>query len=471
MHKLAFFPDYRQRSFASKKQFMMYTQTEAGKNVLIHGEGRVKKKILFANIPADGHYSPLTGLAVQLKQEGHDVRWYTGPSYASKIKRLGIPFYLFNKAKEVTVHNIDEVFPERKAIKNHVKKIIFDICTYFIERGTEFYEDIKDINRSFDFDILVCDSAFTGMSFVKEKLNKHAVCVGIIPLTAYSKNLPPPVMGLTPAKTMAGKGLYAFLRFLMDRWLFKKPHALIDEQFERAGMDRQGKNLFDVQIDKCTLFLQSGTPGFEYERNSLSPHVRFIGPVLPYNKGARQPLRCEDKLHRYQHVVLVTQGTFEKDVRKLIVPAIEALKNSNTLVVVTTAGSSTDMLRKQYQAYENIVIEDFIPFQDIMPYADVFISNGGYGGVLQSISHKLPMVVGGIYEGKNEICARVGYFKLGINLRTDHPKPEKIRKAVAEVIKNPLYQKNVAICADEFSQYDPARLFARFIQDLPPLVK
>lgn len=47
---------------------------------------------------------------------------------------------------------------------------------------------------------------------------------------------------------------------------------------------------------------------------------------------------------------------------------------------------------------------------------------------MQSIVNKLPMVVAGIHEGKNEICARVGYFKLGINLRTENPKPEKIKK-------------------------------------------
>jgi UDP:flavonoid glycosyltransferase YjiC (YdhE family) len=34
------------------------------------------KKILFASIPYDGHFNPLTGLAVYLKSKGHDVRWF-----------------------------------------------------------------------------------------------------------------------------------------------------------------------------------------------------------------------------------------------------------------------------------------------------------------------------------------------------------------------------------------------------------
>jgi UDP:flavonoid glycosyltransferase YjiC (YdhE family) len=37
-------------------------------------------RFLFATLPADGHFKPLTGLAVHLRDLGHDVRWYTGPS-------------------------------------------------------------------------------------------------------------------------------------------------------------------------------------------------------------------------------------------------------------------------------------------------------------------------------------------------------------------------------------------------------
>jgi len=41
-------------------------------------------KILFANVPADGHFNPLTGLAAHLKSIGCDVRWYTSKKYAEK---------------------------------------------------------------------------------------------------------------------------------------------------------------------------------------------------------------------------------------------------------------------------------------------------------------------------------------------------------------------------------------------------
>ncbi|MCD6064533.1 MAG: glycosyl transferase [Flavipsychrobacter sp.] len=426
-----------------------------------------KKKILFANIPADGHFNPLTGLAAHLRNEGHDVRWYTGPTYAPKIEKLGIPYYLFNKAKEVTAQNIDEVFPQRKKMKNHVKKVVFDICSYFIDRSTEFFEDIKEINQSFEFDILIADNAFTGITFVKHKLKKHTVTIGILPLGETSKELPPPIMGLTPAKSFAGKTFHAFLRFITDNVLLKKPHELMHKYHAQYGIKLEKLNIFDVQIRNSTLYLQSGTPGFEYHRPRLSKNVHFIGPLLPHSNGKPYKLQFEDRIRKYDKVILVTQGTFEGDVTKLIIPTLEAFKGTNNLVVVTTAGWQTSKLRERYLDYDNIVIEDFIPFNVIMPYADVYVSNGGYGGVMLSISNKLPMVVGGIHEGKNEICARVGYFKLGVNLFTERPKPEKIRKAVNEVMNNNIYQKNVERLAVEFSKYDPLKICQKLIEQLP----
>ena len=164
-------------------------------------------------------------------------------------------------------------------------------------------------------------------------------------------------------------------------------------------------------------------------------------------------------------MILVTQGTVQKDVNKLIIPTLEAFKNSNYLVIVTTGGSKTKELQELYPD-TNFIIEDFIPFEEVMPYTDVYVSNGGYGGVLLGIQHQLPMVVAGVHEGKNEICARIGYFKLGINLKTETPSPEELRIAVKQVIADTIYAENVKKLAGEFRQYNPYEIAERCVVEL-----
>jgi UDP:flavonoid glycosyltransferase YjiC (YdhE family) len=109
------------------------------------------------------------------------------------------------------------------------------------------------------------------------------------------------------------------------------------------------------------------------------------------------------------------------------------------LVVASTGGSGTQELRERY-ASENVIIEDFIPFDQVMPYANVSVTNGGYGGTLLRIKSKLPMVAAGVHEGKNEVCTRIGYFRLGIDLGTETPAPQAIREAVEAVARNPAYR-------------------------------
>ena len=144
---------------------------------------------------------------------------------------------------------------------------------------------------------------------------------------------------------------------------------------------------------------------------------------------------------------------------------MEAFKDTNILLICTTGGSQTAELRAKYPQ-ENIIIEDFIPFGDVMPYADVYVTNGGYGGVLLGIQNRLPLVVAGVHEGKNEICARVGYFKYGINLKTENPLPVQLQEAVQRVISNPVYRLNVERLSIEFEKYNPNELCEKYVSGL-----
>ncbi len=85
------------------------------------------KKILFATLPADGHFNPLTGLAKYLQAAGGDVRWYTSPRYRGKLEQLGIRHYPFRQALDTNGHNLDEHFPARTTMQDPVERLNFDM--------------------------------------------------------------------------------------------------------------------------------------------------------------------------------------------------------------------------------------------------------------------------------------------------------------------------------------------------------
>jgi UDP:flavonoid glycosyltransferase YjiC (YdhE family) len=421
-------------------------------------------KILFANVPADGHFNPLTGIAMHLRSAGHDVRWYTGPSYAAKLERLGIPHFPFQRATEINGDNISELFPERAKLRGPAL-IRFDGKHMMVANTGNYFEDVREIDASFPFDMLVCDAAFFAMQLLKEKLGKRVCAIGIAPSLETSKDVPPNFVGLKPAKSAVGKLIHQGMRAMMERMVMNDVKDLYNRILASHGLASIDGSLFDVSYRSPDVVFQSGVPGFAYPRRERNPKVQFVGALLPYKTAITTAFSQSEKLDTYKRVILISQGTVDnKNPRKLIVPALEALKDSDALLIVTTAYCQTEALRTSYPQ-DNIIIEDFVDFDFILDHTDLFICNGGYGSVLLSLSKGVPLLTAGIREGKNDINAHVDYFGVGIDLRTESPRRGDIRRAAERLLSEPHWKRNVARLRDELSTYHPNELIDAYLTD------
>jgi UDP:flavonoid glycosyltransferase YjiC (YdhE family) len=423
------------------------------------------KKILFASVPVEGHFNPMTGLAKHLKGLGCDVRWYMPDIFEKKIKDLDFPRYGYEKAVAVTLDTI-ETYGGRSEISDPLEKLNFDFIHMFAKRGPEYYEDIVRINEAFPFDLLIADSFFSAIPFVKIKLNKPVITIGIVPLVEDSIDLAPFGMGMPPARNEAERVEYAKIRDEAVNVMFKQAVDTYDEILKAYDIHIGRSMLPNLLCREANMCLQIGTPGFEYKRIDQSNNIRFIGALLPHlSENQNRKLWFDERIRRYKKIILVTQGTFEKDFTKLTAPTLHAFRDTDVLVIVTTAGNGTEELRKKYSA-ENIIIEDFIPFNEVMPFVHVFVTNGGYGGTLLSIHNRVPMVAAGVHEGKIEICSRIGYFNYGVNLGTETPDSETIRNAVEEVMNNGLYKSNIDKLNAEMEEYNSLELCETYISEL-----
>lgn len=212
-------------------------------------------------------------------------------------------------------------------------------------------------------------------------------------------------------------------------------------------------SIFDEFYRGQDVIFQSGVPGFDYTRRNVNPRSRFVGALLPYRGPAPSAFPYGSRVRDGQRVVLVSQGTIDNhDAGKLITPALDALVNTGALVVVATGHRNTDELRLQYRQ-ENVVIEDYVDFDAVLQRADLYVTNGGYGGVLLSLTKGVPMVTAGVREGKNDVNARVAYFQTGIDLRTEKPSSSAIAGAAKRVLGEPQWKANAMRLRDEFAQY------------------
>jgi UDP:flavonoid glycosyltransferase YjiC (YdhE family) len=78
-----------------------------------------------------------------------------------------------------------------------------------------------------------------------------------------------------------------------------------------------------------------------------------------------------------------------------------------------------------------------------------------------ALANGIPVIGAGNSEDKPEICARIDWLGVGIDLKTDQPTPEQIRSAVGKILNNRSYKNRAQDLQRTISEYDaPSFSFA-----------
>ena len=313
-------------------------------------------------------------------------------SWASRTTRI-------DRAVEHTGDNLNELYPQRARLKGPMA-IRFDGERIFASNVTNFFEDIRDVYQRFPFDAVVMDNSMFVQRLVAVVLGKPVVSFVAIGNMESDPLVPPMFFGFAPARTPADKILHAGARLVSDQFVTKPARTSYARQLQAYGLrTRRGTPITDETYLWSHAIIQTGTASLDFPRRNVNPKVHYVGALLPYRAPAprrpggrhraRQPTAdarqpTADGTHR--RTVVVTQGTVDnRDPAKLMIPAIEALKDTDSLVIVATGGANTEELRRRYPQ-PNVVVEDYVDFARVFPATDVFVTNGGFGGVLLSLS-------------------------------------------------------------------------------------
>jgi UDP:flavonoid glycosyltransferase YjiC (YdhE family) len=411
-------------------------------------------RILLSARPADGHFNPLTGIATHLAAVGHDVRWYAGPEYAGRVNRLGMMAYPYVAATEVTGTNINVLFPERAKLKGP-RLISFDAEKYFVANVAEQFQDIVAIRAEFPFDLFFCDGSLYVEQLVAQVLRIPVFATGMSAVMPTAES-PPPFFGLSPARSVVDRVRHGVTRRLLVAGN-KRALASYNHTLAAHGLRTMPPDAFpDGPMAHVTRVFIDGAPGLEFPGYEPPPNAEFVGPLAPARSSlpASAPLPAQ-VLDPVAPIVVVSQGTIDNtDPNKLVVPTIEALSKGSYVVVATTGGARTSELRRRY-ASPSVIIEDFLDYGDLLLRADAFVTSGGFGSTLAAIGAGVPLVGAGIREGKNDLNVRMAHNGLGVDLRTERPKPAAIRAAVDQVLHDATIRANVARVQAELASYDP----------------
>jgi UDP:flavonoid glycosyltransferase YjiC (YdhE family) len=260
----------------------------------------------------------------------------------------------------------------------------------------------------------------------------------VIPLPITSRDTAPYGMGLLPLRGPVGRVRNRLLSTLATRTIFPRAQRAA----EQINRDLHGVPPAFPVMDwarHAEAIVQFTVPEFEYPRSDAPPTLRFAGPIT--STGLRTPLPpWWDDLDGSRPVVHVTQGTVaNRDYRQIIAPTLEALAADDVLVVVATGGRPLDTLPR---LPANARAAEYLPYDELLPKTDVFVTNGGYGGVQIALSHGVPIVTSGGKEDKPEVAGRIKWSGVGRRLRSETPSAKAVGAAIRSVLDDPDYRTN-----------------------------
>jgi UDP:flavonoid glycosyltransferase YjiC (YdhE family) len=67
----------------------------------------------------------------------------------------------------------------------------------------------------------------------------------------------------------------------------------------------------------------------------------------------------------------------------------------------------------------------FLPYDSLLPKTDVFVTNGGYGGVQYALRYGVPVITTSGHEDKPEVAARIAWSGAGRRLKPPGPPPPR----------------------------------------------
>ncbi|GIF76860.1 glycosyltransferase [Asanoa siamensis] len=404
-------------------------------------------KVIVGATPFEGHVSPVLTVAGDLVRRGHEVVVYTGSRFAERARATGARFRPLPPQADVDDGQLGTLFPERAALPPGPAQLSFDFENFFLGQLPAQMCGLRSLRAEFPADVVIGELGFWSIPVLSlHTAREHRptlVTLGAIPLL------------LGGGDDAEARQAFAGLQKFGETTLASLGVRLTDF-------------LFDAPFQRTDHYLQLTVPSFEYPRDDLPAHLRFVGALPPTRGGEFAEPSWWPELSDGRPVVVVTQGTVANtDLTELVVPTVRALADLDVLVVAATARpDGPEVVRRELGGVvpANVRLAGYVPFDRLLPHAAVLVTNGGYGGVQTALHHGVPLVVAGASEDKPEVAARVAWSGTGLDLGTGRPADSEVSAAVRKVLFDPGYRAQAGTMAREMARYDPLRAIADIVE-------
>jgi UDP:flavonoid glycosyltransferase YjiC (YdhE family) len=413
-------------------------------------------KILIAATPQPGHLNPLLTVGRMVQGRGDEVVVTTARALAPAVAAAGMRFLPLAPGADLDLRQIDTLFPDRDAEPPGPARLAYDFKRVFIDTMPAQAQTLRDLITREAPDIILADNLFCGITPIfldTTRPRPPIVTCGITFLWLDRPDGAPAGIGLPPARNVIEQARYAEIAAEFDEIFSKPVQSYANEKLATFGLPALPASFTASRVLLADAYLQPSVPEFEYDFGALPSSLRFVGALPPPPSTAARPDWWAE-LDGTRRVVVVTQGTVANyDLGQLLEPTLQALGDRDDLLVLaTTGGRPIEAIRVPIP--NNTRVAEFLPFDALLPKADLLVTNGGYGTVSLALQAGIPIVSAGLTEDKAEVSARVEWSGAGINLASNSPGAAALRAGVDSVLGTPRYAERAKFLSARLARYD-----------------
>ncbi|KAB8303359.1 hypothetical protein EYC80_004791 [Monilinia laxa] len=442
----------------------------------------LKPLLLICSSPIQGHLAPCKVIAKQLINRGYEVTFLTGTRFGPGLEAIGATFVPLQGYSDFS--DLPSELAKRWPLKETFQgpaQMLFDMEYIFVNSMISQFHSIQSALKLMTDKhpgrpiVLLHDLVFCGvfpLLLNAPGIKPTAVIgIGITSIVLSSQDVPPPGSGLLPDTSPEGRERNKAMHANLQNGPFARVNRLFQENFEALGATRPSTFFLDTPYILPDRFIQLCAPSVEYPRSD-APKTLFFSGGLPKGHrdvvGTTRPTWWEEVTTNssQKRIIFVSQGTVALKYEDLLIPTIHAFANDENTIVAAALGVKGASLPGSFTLPKNAFVEDFIPFDDILPYCDVFVTNGGYGAFQHGLSNGCPMVMGGDTEDKPDNCMRCQWTGVGINLKSARPGVEKLREEVERVFADAKYRDRAREIRREMEGLDPVGVFETLIREV-----
>ncbi|MGY4719601.1 glycosyltransferase [Naumannella huperziae] len=392
---------------------------------------------LMAGPPFYGHVNPVLTVVKELVESGHAVRYMTGSRFAAAVTEAGATYVPLPGDADFDDRTLAEEGPRLSGLK----EIREDVIRACIDPARSQYDALRAELATRPADVVMADPTFFGAALLAAHPAHERPLViggGILPLMLSSRYAPPFGLGISPSSGRWNVARNVALNTLVQKVGLRRVQRAYGDVYAAVHGRRPAGFAFDWYATTDAV-VQFTIPSFEYSRPDAGVDIHFAGPANRVSQAPSELPPWWGDLQGGQPVVVATQGTYRNvDLSEVIHPTIEGLADEDVLVVITTGGRP---IANVGPLPTNVRAAEFIPYHELLPLTDAYVTNGGYGGIHFAMQYGVPIVTAGDTEDKPESCARVAWTGVGINLRTGKPSAETMRRSVQRVLTEPQFRE------------------------------